>query len=84
MPALGLEHAVLLVVRCCCLCLSDGRCRLEGYVEVDWCAVCDAALDAARVVGLGGETEARDVGRWVFPSGHSGSLDESVVVNGAW
>jgi hypothetical protein len=86
MPPLGLEHAVLVArVRDRVLRLPDRRGRLERDAEVDGRAVRDAALDAARVVRLGGQARPRDsrarrprVGRGV-----GGRLDEGVVVDGA-
>ena len=55
MPALGFKFAVGLVVPGCELGLADGGGRFEADGEEDVGAVGDAALDAARVVGFGGQ-----------------------------
>jgi len=71
--ALGLEHAGRAVVGGRGLRLADGGRRLEGDGEEDVGAVGDAALDAAGVVGGGGERGGRAGGRG----------DERVVVRAA-
>lgn len=55
MAALGLEDALLEAVRGGGLSLADGGGGLEGNAEIDGSAVGDPALDAAGVVGLGGQ-----------------------------
>lgn len=79
--SLGLEHTLALVVGHCVLGLADGGGGLETDGKVDWCAVGDAALDAAGVVGLCGQTRAGDVGGGA--GGDGGGLDKGVVVDGA-
>ncbi|KAJ0158688.1 hypothetical protein CTA2_11079 [Colletotrichum tanaceti] len=60
---------------------ADGGGRLEGNAEVDGRAVGDAALDAARVVGLGGQFGPRDAhALGVGGEVGLGRLDEGVVV----
>lgn len=58
----GQDALVLAVVGGGGLRLTNGGGGLEGDAEVDGGAVGDAALDAARVVGLGGELGAREAG----------------------
>lgn len=52
MSALCFEYARGAVVGDCFLGLADRGWGLEADAEVDWFAVCDAALDAAGVVRL--------------------------------
>ena len=56
MTTLGLELAVLEIIRGGRLGLTDSRRRLEGNAEVNMSAVGDTALDTTGVVGAGGET----------------------------
>jgi len=60
--ALCLESALSLVVGGGCLRLANGGSRLEANSEVDVSTVGDTALDTARVVGLCGQTRARNTG----------------------
>lgn len=80
-PPLCLQHARRLIVHCRRLRLPDRGRGLERHCEVDVRAVGDAALDTARVVGLGCQAWfgltwfLRSVGRW--------HRDEGVVVDRA-
>ena len=65
------------------MCLADGGGGFEADAEVDGCAVRDAALYAAGVVGFGGEFGTGDsvLRGSAFEGGDGGREDKCVVVD---
>ena len=78
MASLGFKDPRGAIVHGCVLRQTDRRRRFECDAEVDWSAVGDAALDAAGVVGLGGQAPGVSVGG---ACGDGWGFDKGVIMN---